>query len=719
MSFAALHKSVTYLMAGLGLAALFLGGELSMPVELAIVFAFLGSFFAEGSLIHSSLWQRGWNLALLALLAIEVARAWFGEALLPLGLEFTAALQISRLCNRRTAAEHQQVTVLAFLHLCAATVLSTELAYALVFLGFVVVAPWMLALTHLRSEIEAHYRGDRGPENAAVVERVLASRRLVGPRFLAGTAGLSVPLFACTGVLFLTFPRVGLGLLPFRGGSASYVAGFGGEIELGQVGVVRDDPTVVLRVILPGLGERPPATVALRLRGTSFDRYDGRRWSRSTREPIGVGQVDTVYPILRVPDPRRDTAWTILLNHLQETVVFLPAGTVALEIPPRIASGYEIGRRLALAPGLDLRYLDEDALPFRYTAWVAPDAHAVSRESLDPSLARAYLQVPPGHERVADMARRWTEGARTDRERAERIAERLRTFHYSLEMRDPGGRLPLEAFLFEWRSGHCEYFSSAMAIMLRSLGIPSRNVTGFLGGRWNPYGRYYAITQGDAHSWVEAYLPGEGWVPFDPTPPGRGELDFARGIEDEIAAFLDALRTRWEDDILGYDLRAQRSLARRIGGYIASIGSIGAHRSALRGRRFSSPGSGCGAPFSVGHAVAVVAVLLGVVLLVRAWHRRRGTRSVPTSMPAGACEAVALYRDLERLLATLGKPRPPSVTPLEYADSLARQGFPHADAVRAITDRYLEARYGGMAIGKPELSLLRKRLRAIARASRT
>jgi transglutaminase-like putative cysteine protease len=717
VSFATLHKFVTYTMAGLGLVCLFLGGEVAIPIQIASVLAFVASMFAEGPRIHHPLWTRGWNVVLLALLALEVLRGVLGEPLLPLALEFAAALQISRLCNRRTAAEHRQIAMLAFLHLCAATVLSTEVVYAFAFLGFVVVAPWMLALTHLRSEIEGHYPGADEPARASDVQRVLASRRVVGASFLAGTAALSLPLFACTAVLFLMFPRVGMGLLSFGGAPGNHVAGFGGDVELGQVGLVRDDPSVVLRVAPIGIRERPPPRVALRLRGTSFDHYDGRRWTRSSREPISVERVDATYPITRLPDPTRDVAYSIVLEHLQETVVFLPEGTVAIDIPPRVRSGYEVGRRLSLAPGLDLRYEDDDALGLRYVAWIGRDTRRLSREQLSATDVQRYLQIPEGHERVAELARQWTEGVEGDRARAARIVERLGSFAYSVDMRDPGGRPPLEAFLFDWRSGHCEYFSTAMAIMLRGIGIPARNVTGFLGGRWNPFGRYYAITQGDAHSWVEAWIEGEGWVTFDPTPPSRSEVELAFGTLDDLAALFDALRTRWEEDVVAYDLRAQRALARRIARFFASLGSSGAGeagvRVAARTERRAPP------PWSRPTAVVGGMVLVLVLVLYHALRRRNAGDAGYPPIPEAAREAVALYRALEQVLAGLGRPRPPSRTPREHAEALVQESFPHADAVRAITERYLEARYGGVPIERGELARLRALLREVERAPRT
>ena len=114
-----------------------------------------------------------------------------------------------------------------------------------------------------------------------------------------------------------------------------------------------------------------------------------------------------------------------------------------------------------------------------------------------------------------------------------------RNFRYTLKLTGTPGRDPLAHFLFETRAGHCEYFASAMAVMLRAIGIPSREVNGFLPGEYNDLGGDYIVRASDAHSWVEAYFPGSGWITFDPTPPapdsGYGLFD-----RDEHVSRLDA-----------------------------------------------------------------------------------------------------------------------------------------------------------------------------------
>ncbi|HTU63599.1 MAG TPA: transglutaminaseTgpA domain-containing protein, partial [Polyangiales bacterium] len=215
MSFANLHKLVAYLLSGLGLLALSLGTELDSNVILLAFVGYVGSVFAEGKLLQHPYYGRAWTLLLAAALVLQILRAMTGELTLSMPIEFAALLQISKLWNRRTAVDYQHIAVLSFLHLIAATVLSTSLSYAVIFIGFVIATPWMLALSQLRREIEGNYPASAPNDERAqaAVRRVLASRRVVGASFLVNTALLAVPLFAMTLTIFVVVPRVGQGFL--------------------------------------------------------------------------------------------------------------------------------------------------------------------------------------------------------------------------------------------------------------------------------------------------------------------------------------------------------------------------------------------------------------------------------------------------------------------------------------------------------------------------
>ncbi len=699
MSFVRLHKSITYLIAGLGLYALSLGGELGTGTLLALAAGYVVSLFFDGPILQRREWQQVWNIAVLGLLLLQLTRSASGAPILMLGVEFAAFLQISRLFNRRTAADHQQIAVLALLHLIAATILSVELGFAFAFVGFVVVTPWMLALSQLRREIEG--TGTEGPESEQV-QRVLRSQRIVGGRFLAGTAMLTVPIFALTLALFLMFPRVGLGFLSLSSNVGHPTTGFGRNVELGGFGTLRTDPTIVLRYWPQP--ETPGPHAPRRFRGTSFDRYDGRAWSRTDSASQPVTSSAGYHMVARLPRPL-DRRLEVELEAIDEPVVFLPDGAVALELEARFEGATRIGRRLTEGPGLDLRYDPEQTSGLRYTVFVSTASNemmAAREASMD-----AYLQLPddaPDLAQIRRLAEEVTKGATSDRERADRIQSWLRDsgeFEYSMTLPDTQAYDPLAVFLFQARYGHCEYFSTALAVMLRTLGVPTRNVTGFVGGRFNPYGGYYAISQGDAHSWVEVFVD-DRWRTYDPTPPARGQVASETGLLAELRAIVDAVRSQWLQNVVGYDLERQISILSELRALMSSLSEPESSPEA-RGQESRSMTSSL-APWLL--LVPLLALLFGGAWWFRAsLVGRNGADS----------DATQLYRDLEKALRRRGVPRPPHVTPLEHAEHLAREGFEAAGVVRQITQRYLEARFGEAPLTPKERGELQQKVAEVGR----
>src|SRR5450755_3573393 len=273
-------------LAALGLLALVTSGELNHWLTVAILVGLIIAVAVPESFQDRPVVRRIGVILPLALFGIQAVRLFLNANLLETAVEFAAGLQVIRLATRRGAAHDQQVIVLALLHLIAATVLGSGLAYGLCFLGFLVIAPGALVLSHLRREVEGNYRqGARDRTGLPVdVPRILRSRRVVGRQFLLATCLLSVPIFLFTATLFVLFPRVGLSLLLLNHPRSDRMVGFSDHVDLGQVGVLRSDPSIALRFEVSDLPDPPPALLTLRLRGTAFDKYDGTAWDRTLND---------------------------------------------------------------------------------------------------------------------------------------------------------------------------------------------------------------------------------------------------------------------------------------------------------------------------------------------------------------------------------------------------------------------------------------------------
>jgi transglutaminase-like putative cysteine protease len=720
MRFAKVHKFSVYAVATLGLLALASGGALQGPIGVFVAAGVVASWWAEGKWIESRGYARAQSALLVLALFVQVARALFGgHGILDAAVEFAALLQVSRLAYRRSAAEYQQSTALALAQLIAATVLGAGLSYALCFLGFVITLPWALTLGHLRREIEGNYLADARAGRAGVpidVARILRSRRVVGPGLLVGSSLLSLPIFAITAVLFVLFPRIGLGVFSLRQSRGTATAGLGDEVDLSGHGTIRDDPTIVLRIEPPNLPENPPSLRAFRLRGAAFDSYNGRAWTRRSTARIPVFREGAEYDLHRVRGDflLRQQGYRITLDGLEPPVVLLPPGTVRVRVEPRIEAGYPRYPELSRDSANELRYAAQDDLGLVYTAFVpaaiADDlgSQSADRATLDEPSRQRYLQLPAVSPEFTALALRLTDGHDTAIDRARAVTRYLRDYRYTLTIESGSAERPIEHFLFRSRAGHCEYFSTAMALLLRASGVPTRNVTGFLGGTFNRYGRFYAIRQGDAHSWVEVYDERYGWLTFDPTPPAREPAVAQKGLLTEIDAVVEALRARWRRYVVGFDLRTQLKLFQGAARWF----DFGGHRSRGRGQRGVRAADASSADRSTGRPSTEFAlpVFAAAALAAGAWwwrHRQRGATSATSRTVR---DAMALARAFDEAVAQRGFSRAKSRSLVAHAEALVAQGAAIGPLALEVAERWAAARYGEQPLTADELDRYKKSL---------
>ncbi len=689
---------MTDVLAALGLLSLLTGGELDTTMSLVI-----GVSMAAAVMIPERLQDhprlRGFGVvASLSLLGVQLSRAVSGGDLLTISVEFAAALQVIRVATRRGAAHDQQIILLALLHLVAGTVLGGGLAYGLSLVGFLVIAPGSLVLSHLRREVEGNYRqGARDRTGLPVdVPRILRSRRVISQRFLLVTCSLSIPVFLFTAVLFLIFPRVGLSLLLLNHSRSARMIGFSSRVDLGGVGRLRSDPTIAMRVHLATPPTTPASRLALYLRGTSFDRYARGSWSRSVTDPRPALSGDG--HVWLEGRPMGSEAMTIDLEPIEPRIVFLPADAVGFRVAQRLDGPPARTTSVRAADGDEFKYETLEDRGLRYTVFRGrrgPE-HMTADERF------RYLSVPsPIRPRLEALAERWTAGEGTDLQKAEAIERHLRAeYRYDLESVAGAAKEPLMSFLFDEKSGHCEFYSTAMAMLLRTLGVPTRNVTGFIGGTYNRFGDFYAVRQGDAHSWIEAYLADRGWTRFDPTPPAsaapRSEVT---GMVAFVRDFVEAAAQRWSRHVVGYDLDQQIEIFRSVRERYHAWGGPALHAGA-------------------GRALPVAGVVLFGVAVLLIWRRlrivvRRAPEEDSGPQRAAHLRVVALYRGLEDVLRGLGIPRPASSPPLAYAKALSEVGHPAASEVLALTRLYLEARFGNRDLTSEEEANFLARTKAL------
>jgi transglutaminase-like putative cysteine protease len=306
-----------------------------------------------------------------------------------------------------------------------------------------------------------------------------------------------------------------------------------------------------------------------------------------------------------------------------------------------------------------------------------------------------YTQVPELTARVQDLARQLTVDQPTTYDKAVALEAYFQgQFEYTLDLPATAREATLDGFLFERRAGHCEYFSTAMAVLLRSQGILAREVNGFLGGQWNDFGQYLAVTQNEAHSWVEVWFPGYGWVPFDPTPSGAGSVTALQSWNWPGRLWFDGLQHRWNKWVLDYDTESQGSLFGRI-------------------QDFFSPApeeqTATSAPDQESSGRLLWLSLFGVVGALGLFWVNIGRGHSPETRS---------YLRLRSAYENAGLPTRNDLTPRDLLESLQLRLHPAYGPARSVVTLYLRSRFGGVSLTEDERRKMKKSLRAAHRTLR-
>jgi hypothetical protein len=325
-----------------------------------------------------------------------------------------------------------------------------------------------------------------------------------------------------------------------------------------------------------------------------------------------------------------------------------------------------------------------------------------------------YLRLPHQMDpQVGDLARRVTASATNNYDRADALQTYLRAnFQYTLDPPAIEPEDPVGSFLFRSKSGYCEYFAAAMAVMLRTLNVPSRLVNGFQTGAYNRIGRDFVVRARDAHSWVEVYFTGYGWIPFDPTPADPHPV-----LPGEWDDYVDTAALFWNEWIINYDFSHQVQLAREIEQDSRNFQQIfrrRAERLKRQGIRIAFRIEGWLMSHKLLVLVIMLAILAGLVLTdktgtLAAWRFRLTWRFARRDATLSPREATLTYQHLLQTMQKKGFRKPPSQTPREFA--LSFLSTPWGPGVLEFTKLYNTLRFGQASVS---LARLRRILEEIA-----
>lgn len=476
---------------------------------------------------------------------------------------------------------------------------------------------------------------------------------------------ISVPLFAA-------LPRLRSPFVGARTGTAS-ASGFRSEVTLHGIGAIKVSEKPALTVRFPDTPE--PARAWLRLEGATLNHYRGGTWveGRNAR-PLPLARQGQTISLWHAGPPEELPRAEVTLEKQGENL-FVPTGTVALEPPLSV----EVART---AMGV-LRIPRDTGVPLRYAATFDP---ATPRS---PPPDEVDLEVPGRvRERIAPLVRDVVGEARTPLAVAIAIEDHLRGgYAYTLRPQAPWREDPVIWFLLRGREGHCEFFASAMALMLRVADVPARIQVGFAGGELQGDGSFL-VRDSRAHAWVLAWVGGR-WQVFDPTPPEGQPLTEGSASRLRLPWRWEDVEAAWDRWVLTFTLFDQADIVRSLATWVA--GHLGV----------------------VGLVAAAAAVLAGAWA---AWRRWRGRRPAAADARRRGRDEAAV-RALERVMqagARRGLELAPSLSPRAFG-AAAAAAFPAArPAIEWLVQAHEQRRYGGGS--PPSRGELRRCVAAVQRA---
>jgi transglutaminase-like putative cysteine protease len=517
--------------------------------------------------------------------------------------------------------------------------------------------------------------------------------------------GLLLLIIVLAVPLFLVAPRSGAAALIRGGAGLTNVIGFSDSVTLGEIGTLKRDNAIVMRVRT----DDQETGRQLRWRGVALDEFNLKSWKKSKELRLSEKPAEGNGPLFRVA-----TVTTEALNRLTTQTVFLePIESPVLFAAYRpIAIQGNFSRLWFDAEGslqTQTRRGESERVMYKARSdMTEPEATVLRSDARsDPANFERYKQLPALLDpRILALANGVVAKAqaRNRYDEAKAIESHLQLdYGYSLEMKASGPD-PLADFLFNVKTGHCEYFSTAMAVMLRTRGIPARVVNGFLPGEYNDAADAYTVRQSDAHSWVEVYFPETAsWVTFDPTPMAGRTEPVSTGLAAQAGKYAEALELIWFQYVVGYDKQEQRSLATSLqGGLIDLRRSLALMVAAIQRAIFSE--TKFLTLLGLGLAGALLLVLAAKRVRKFGWRRGLRIRPGPAVAPTST---VLFYERLTALLARRGVERDSHLTPLEFAGNLDFQ------PAMAITQAYNRVRFGGLPLSAAELREIEETLRKL------
>jgi len=683
--------------------------------------------------------RRATNLLTLAFTLILLPQLIMGLGVLVALTILCMYIQGYLLLHQKSIRDYQYIFLMAFFLLVSACAQNPEPVLGLVVPFFTLAIVWAFGMLQIRKDTSAVPEVSIGvllakvPKDRFVPSEGLVSQeqpRIVGGGLVGYLVLTAASCFILSLAIFALTPRMEVGML---GGSDLNFAppDATNSVNLRQDGRIGSNQDPVLRARFP---EEPGGKYdgVLYWRVTTLNRYRGSRWDRVRVEEENFADRTRQRrgPDEESPRMQRDGRF----RRLVEQDIYLddppPFGIPILSMPQWAQSNnaqldwdragdMTVVARRQRNSALDYRAISNVSRPDSEELRQCPERYAYLRRQrgfpfvyqriMDVS---SYAILTDEHlsDEVRELARELTDPYDNPYDQAQAIVRWFEEseFVYTLTMQSPADMDPVENFLLRSRAGHCELYASAMALMLRSVGIPTRVVSGYRGGEWIEGDEAYIVRKGMAHLWVEVYFIDRGWVTFDPTP--ESELPELRigALSRFLSRNILKIKMMWFRDVVGYTGGVRLADLRNL-----SLGLIWFDFDLVRDTLRQPVFSGI-VPKAVFWLVVMAAIPGSLLLLLTRRTKKPGPRIRYT---ADQVRATRLFGQLKRRLRRLGVDCTGKSAGEVYG-ALDGSLLEYAEPVGEVVQAYRGARFGGRPLSRRRYVELDRVIRSVGRPQR-
>lgn len=614
------------------------------------------------------------------------------------------SLTVIKLFQKKTDRDWIFLYLMAFFEVLLAAGLSISALYFGSFLVYLVVTVCVIILFEIRKTSTTINKKNNTISLKSISKPNLLEKLPLKKIPLIGFV-LIFLIISFAGPMYFLLPRVGGAGFGGNQVGVSNTTGFSDSVSLGEIGKIQQNDRIAMRVRLEGKYD----SSNLRWRGVALDNFDNKTWSKSiknSREKFSANDKDIIQ--IDYAESRDEIAiQTVYLEPMDTPTIF------ALSRPVTVQGNFNTLTKDSEGGIQFLRGNFERVSYKVYSDTKLPDVEDLQRDSsIYTKQSDRYLQLPSDMDkRVSELSFQVTQNSNNRYDKAKLIENYLQTqFGYTLEQKSSGDQ-PVVNFLFNVREGHCEYFATAMAVMLRTQGIATRIVNGFQTGEYNETAGVYVVKHRNAHSWVEVYFPKENvWVPFDPTPFAGQTVGntSAGGLAGIFNKYIEALETFWIQYFIAYDNQEQQSLMRSMrSGFVdfQAKGSdwINQKQSEITDwwKDFRGDKGIQGSLVAAGYAIRNIFVLLLGTLLLIWFYRKIKRQRILEKLSVWfrskkQITIIEFYERMQNLLKSKGLIRESHQTPLEFALTV------NMPEVVSITEKYNKVRFSAKPLSKNE-----------------